>query len=113
MGKFVVILALITACVLGELIEHVGPKGHGMGPSVSRIPSSANHLLGASALDVCSTLRSTYHIDPKVECEVTEQEEDDLTVTSRVVQRINGYKVLSSDVRVNVVKASGDIIVSG
>ena len=37
MGKFVVVLAVLTACVLGSLVEHVGPKGHGMGPSVSRI----------------------------------------------------------------------------
>ena len=42
-----------------------------------------------------------------------DQEEDTIALTSRVTQRINGYKVLTSDVRVNVIKATGEMHVSG
>lgn len=62
---------------------------------------------------MCETLRTTYNIDANVNCEVTEEEEDEMSVTKRIAQRINGMKVLSSDVKVNFIKASGDIIVSG
>ena len=82
-----------------------------MGPAFSRI-RNANSFT-ATSFDACQTLRSVFNIDAKVECEVTEQREDDMTSFSRIVQRINGYKVLSSDAKINVVKSSGDIIVSG
>lgn len=61
MAKLVVIVALITVCAFGQLVERLAPKGHGMGPSFSTIQ-------GANSLDVCETLNSVFNIDDNVAC---------------------------------------------
>lgn len=87
------------------------PKGHGMGPSFSRITCS--NKIDDKPFDACDTLRSVFKIDSSLECAVTKQMEDDISVTTRLEQRITGYKVFNTDVKVNVIKTSGDVIVSG
>lgn len=82
-----------------------------MGPAFSRFHNVKP--FDAETFDVCGILRSVYNINEQLECVVTEQSEDGKRAYSRIQQRIKGHKVYNSDVKVNVIKGSGDVIVSG